>query len=105
MKSEKYDLKEIILIRWSDYIDQMIIGNKSDLSGRVVGYDQASSFATEVVEKFADLKWLLENPHGVNILVSHHISIDHLFEVMNQSEWVLWNLDFGEIVKLLVRWK
>ena len=35
----------------------MIVGNKSDLSGRVVGYDQASSFAKEVVvEIFVDLK-------------------------------------------------
>jgi len=28
-------------------VAKMIIGNKSDLSGRVVGYDQASSFAKE----------------------------------------------------------
>ena len=34
----------------------MIIGNKSDLSARVVGYDQASSFAAEVKKSLAELK-------------------------------------------------
>ena len=34
---------------------QMIIGNKSDLSGRLVEYDQASSFAAEVIRSFAEL--------------------------------------------------
>ena len=63
----------------------MIIGNKSDLSGRVVEYDQASSFATEVVTKrFADLTTIVGKP--VKILISHHISNAHLFEVINQPE-------------------
>ena len=40
----------------SDSLLQMIIGNKTDLSGRLVEYDQASIFASEVDNFFVKIK-------------------------------------------------